>query len=338
MNFSLKIYLDANSVTSVKWVGKAYYTETHFDNIEISDGMIIISGHRSSPFDLKKILFNNTSTLYFQITKTLAFYYLCSGYSLTITKMELTSDIYPTETETEFLQPFTRKLERHQTMSINELESLFSFQGNDQLFLTCIIYYINAIQNDSFENYWKSFNSLYNILEHSGKDFDKLCAVRVFLENHSNHFINTLTHIAQDTAADIRKLRIREFILNDWPTLNHTQAYANTIQRFSDVRIISVFDATLPYRIDFLKNQGLDTVVQTHITNCKTHNKTDNIELLCFYVLKYSYFIRNKYFHAEKANPYFILKETAEINELHKISEIFNYFLADFIRCNTLYL
>lgn len=338
MNFSLRIYLDADAATSVNWVGKAYYTQTHFDNIEISNGMISISGHRSSPFDLKKVLFNNTSTLYFQIAKTLAFYYLCSGCSLTITKMELTSDIYLTEIETDFLQPFTRKLEHHQTMSINELESLFSFQGKDQLFLTCIIYYINAIQNDSFENYWKSFNSLYNILEHNGKDFDKLRAVRVFLENHSSHFMNTLTHIAPDTAADIRKLRIREFILNDWPTFNHTQAYADTIQRFSDVRIIDVFDATLPYRIDFLKRQSLDAVVQTHITNCKTQNKTDDIELLCFYVLKYSYFIRNKYFHAEKANPYFILKETAEINEIHKLSEIFNYFLADFIRCNRLYL
>ncbi|MBQ8611422.1 MAG: hypothetical protein IJ412_06900 [Oscillospiraceae bacterium] len=116
MIFSLRIYLDVEATTSVNWLGKAYYTETHFDNIEISNGMISISGHRSSPFDLKKILFNNTSTLYFQIAKTLAFYYLCSGCSLSITKMELTSDIYHTETETDFLQPFTRKLEHHQNI------------------------------------------------------------------------------------------------------------------------------------------------------------------------------------------------------------------------------
>ena len=128
MIFSLRIYLDTDTTTSVNWLGKAYYTETHFDNIEISNGVISISGHRSSPFDLKKVLFNNTSTLYFQIAKTLAFYYLCSGCSLTITKMELTSNIYPTETETDFLQPFTRKLEHHQTMSTNELESLFFFK------------------------------------------------------------------------------------------------------------------------------------------------------------------------------------------------------------------
>jgi len=338
MNFNLKIYLTTDSATSVNWVGSAYYTETFFDSIEISDGMISISGHRSSPFDLKRILYNNTSTLYFQIAKSLAFFYLCSGHSLTITKMELSSDLYPTETETDFLQPFRKDLDCHQIMSVNDLQNLFSFQGKDQLFLTCIIYYINAIQEDSFENYWKSFNSLYNILEHNGKDFDKLCEVRTFLEDNSNQFTKTLNYIAPDTSEDIRKLRIREFILNDWPTLNHTKAYADTIQRFSDIRIIEIFDATLPYRIDFLRNKSLDTVVQNHIAYCKAQNKTDNVELLCFYVLKYSYFIRNKYFHAEKANPRFILKETAEIKELHKISEVFKYFIADFIRCNSLYL
>ena len=116
------------------------------------------------------------------------------------------------------------------------------------------------------------------------------------------------------------------------------KAYVDTIKRFSDVRIINVFNDTLPYRIDALKADHLDCDVQNHITYVQTLNQTDNVELLCFYVLKYSYFIRNKYFHAEKAYPFFILKETAEIKEMRKLSEIFEYFLADLIRCNALYL
>lgn len=338
MNFTLKIYLTSETATSIKWSGKAYYADNHFDNVEISDGLISISGHRSSPFDLKKILFNNTSTLYSQITKALAFYYLCSGVSITITKAELSSDINPHECETDFLQPFRRVLNPSQIMNPNDLQNLFIFHGKEQLFLNCVIYYINAIQDDNFEQYWKSFNSLYNIIEPNGKDFTKLCAVRRFIENNSNQFTNTLNFITKDRTEDIRRLRIREFILNDWPTGNHTQAYADTIKRFSDIRIIEVFEATLPYRIEFLRNKSLDIDVQNHITHCKYLNKTDDVELLCFYVLKYSYFIRNKYFHAEKAAPRFILKETAEIKELGKISEIFKHMIADFIRCNNLYV
>ena len=338
MDFTLKIYIATESTSSINWVGEAYYTASHYDNVEISDGVICISGHRSSPFDLKKILFNNTSTLYSQIAKTLAFYYLCTGASMTITKMELSSDINSIESETDFLQPFKRILEPWQIMSPNDLQNIFMFHGKEQLFLTCVICYINAIQNDSFEQYWKSFNSIYNIIETNGKDFDKLCAIRRFIEINRSKFTNTLNFIAPDRTEDIRKLRIREFILNDWPTERHTQAYADAIHRFSDIRIIEIFEATLPYRIDFLRNKSLDVGVQNHITHCKTQNKTNNVELLCFYVLKYSYFIRNKYFHAEKATPYFILKETAEINELSKISEIFKHMIADFLRCNNLYI
>lgn len=338
MKFELRIHITTDSETSVKWAGSAYYTNIHFDSVKITNGLISISGHRSSRFDLKRILYNSASTLYYQIVKVLAFYYLCSGYPLLIDKMELSSDIFQTETETDFLQPFKKNLCPYQVMSENELENLFSFQGEKQLFLTCIICYINAIQDNSFENYWKSFNSLYSILKHEGTEFDKLKTVRSFVESHSNRFANTLAHINLDTSADIRKLRIREFILNDWPTISHTKAFADTVQRFSDIRIIRVFEETLPYRIDFLRNQGLDTSVQNYITTCKKQNKTDNVELLCFYILKYSYFIRNKYFHAEKAYPYFILKKTAEIEEMHRISEVFSCFLADFIRCNELYL
>lgn len=46
--------------------------------------------------------------------------------------MELFSDLYPTETETDFLQPFRKDLDCYQTMSVNDLQNLFSFQGKDE--------------------------------------------------------------------------------------------------------------------------------------------------------------------------------------------------------------
>lgn len=340
MNFILKIYFNAEFISTIKWNGPAYYTQTHFDNIDISDGIILIAGQRNSSIDLKRILFNTTSTLYLQIIKALSFYYLCSGSPITLYKMELSSDTGPTEIETDFLQPFKKKLETHQIMTMPQMQKLFLFQGKELLFLTGLTYYIEAAQDNNFDLYWRSFNSLYNIISRSNKDFDGLCAIRQFVKNNRINFSNTLAYIASDTAEDIRKLRIRDYILNNWPSTNfkQTKSFAETIKRFSDMRIISVFKATLSYRIDALKNHGLDGDVNRHIAQCQTANQTDDVELLCFYVLKYSYFIRNKYFHAEKAHPLFILKKTSEIEEMERISGVFEHFLADLIRCNILYL
>ena len=110
------------------------------------------------------------------------------------------------------------------------------------------------------------------------------------------------------------------------------------VVRFSDIRIVSVLEETLPYRNDFLKREGLEQKVISHILSCKQKNIMDNKQLLCFYVLKYAYFLRNKYFHAEKATPVFVLKETSELQELSEISLVMKYFLFDLIRCNEEYL
>lgn len=346
MNFELKLHFNAEFASTVKWSGPAYYTQAddnnqaHFDYMDISDGIILITGHRSSAVGLEQILFNPSSTLYFQIIKALSFYYLCSGSPITLCKMELLSDIGSTETETDFLQPFKKKLEAHQIMTVSQMQKLFLFERKVQLFLTSLTYYIKATQDSSFELYWRSFNSLYSIISPSDKDFDKLCNIRLFVEQNRINFSSTLTYISSDTAQDIRKLRIREYILNNWPStsLNQTKSYVETIKRFSDMRIISVFKDTLPYRIDAVKKHGLDGDINHHIAQCQALNQTDDVELLCFYVLKYAYFIRNKYFHAEKAQPFFILKKTSETEEMAKISSIFEYFLADLIRCNVLYL
>ena len=136
MNFALIIYFNTEFASTVKWSGRAYYTQVHFDNLDISDGIIQITGHRGSPVSLKKILCNTKSSLYFQIIKALSFYYLCSGAPITLCKMELISATGKNEVETDFLQPFKKQLEPHQVMTINQMKKLFLFQSDEQLFLT----------------------------------------------------------------------------------------------------------------------------------------------------------------------------------------------------------
>ncbi|MBE6727056.1 MAG: hypothetical protein E7562_00235 [Ruminococcaceae bacterium] len=338
MNFKLSITFSSDACVS--WSGKGYYVSSYFDNIAISKGNITIEGKRGAPFTLEKILFNNKSTLNAQITKALSFYYLSSGYPLKIEKIELYRDKKDTEPdiETVFLQPFQKKLENHQTIPQHELVNIFNSNKDNSSFLNAVVYYIKALQDHNFDNYWKSFNSIYRIISTTAHEHNRLKDMRTFIENYSFKFTNTLNYIGNDTKENIRDLQIRDFILNTYENEKQTTAFAQMIKRFTDSRIINVLNDTLVYREKFLKKQGLYTDVKTHITKCLTDNKKDNVELLCFYVLKYIYFIRNKYFHAEKTAPYFILKDTFEIKETEKISTILQYFISDLIRCNALYL
>lgn len=49
-----------------------------------------------------------------------------------------------------------------------------------------------------------------------------------------------------------------------------------------------------------------------HIAQCQTLNQMDDVELLCFYVLKYAYFIRNKYFYTGKGTALFYIKNIGD--------------------------
>lgn len=337
MEFCLIIDMVKSTQALPNWNGQSYYADNHFDQIQIANRQIVIHGSRSKISSLSTLLFNTSSSLYRQIIKALSFYYLCTGDALLIEKITLKSNNSETY-ETEFLQPFQKSLDPIQPMMPNELDILFSNNANVDLFLNGIIYYIKAIQDNNFDNYWKSFNSIYSIISSSDKENEKLRNIRCFIEQNKHRFSRTLSFVSNNTAQNIRSLRIREFILNNWPNQNSTKAFADMVKRFTDIRIITILNETLPYRIEFLRNEGLEQDVRDHLYCQKNLSNKDDVQLLCFYILKYAYFIRNKYFHAEKASPIFILKDSSELRELSKISEILQLFLADLIQCNSLYI
>ncbi|MNN70700.1 hypothetical protein D3C81_1865720 [compost metagenome] len=108
--------------------------------------------------------------------------------------------------------------------------------------------------------------------------------------------------------------------------------------RFKDYRINQMFNEVLPYRQEFLSIEGLLNDVQKHLNHNIIGGIKCNEELLCFYILKYAYYLRNKYFHAEKSAPIFILKNNNELTELGKINQILGTFIIDLLNCNYLYI
>lgn len=136
---------------------------------------------------------------------------------------------------------------------------------------------------------------------------------------------------------DIRRLQWRNLILNDYNEFKHTKAFYGCITRHNDYRINKVFKETICYRKEYLKNEHVFDKANNHIDNSIYTEQKINAEVLTLYVIKYSYFIRNKSFHGEKIDPAFHIVKSDEIKELDVLNTILGIFLKELISINKYY-
>ncbi|MPQ32196.1 hypothetical protein E4V42_12235 [Clostridium estertheticum] len=341
MNYKIEVLFNESNKENIIYDDKSYYTETLYDHITISNCKIAIKGSRSKNIPIESIITNITSTLYKQILKALVFAYMSTGTQYQILEIKLYKNINGKEMsfiENNIVQPYLRPLNREYCIVPDRLKILFSNSSKIDILLNSIILFIKGFQENNFDYYWKSFNCLYTGISGKDKEFQKLIFIRGFIEKNQPSFRSSLDLMDKDDKNDIRSLRIRDFILNNFPTRHETEQFKEFIMRFTDYRMNQMFDEVLPYRKEFLNLEGMLADVQSHITFHKDQGLKSNEQLLCFYILKYSYYLRNKYFHAEKTVPVFILKSNNELIELDKINQIMCTFIIDIFNCNHLYL
>lgn len=341
IKYKISILFDSNENEILIYKGKSHYNDTLFDDLIITNKRIVIEGNRSKNIPKELILINTTSTLYQQILKALVFSYMTTGKPHKILEIKLYKEVKDDQesySERNILQPYTKSLAKEFCLEPNALNILFSNSSKGHILLNSLILFIKGIEENNFDYYWKSFNCLYSYISGKDKEHEKLKFMRQFIESNSSHFKLSVDLIDLDQKNDIRSLRIRDFILSNFPTRNETNQFKELIFRFSDYRLNEMFQDILPYRKDFLIAEGLMNDVQNHITNSINNRQKANDQLLCFYILKYAYFLRNKYFHAEKTAPVFLLKNNNEVTELNKINAIMSAFLVDLYKCNYLYM
>lgn len=161
--------------------------------------------------------------------------------------------------------------------------------------------------------------------------------MRDFVITNANLFQMSCGMFNSFTKEKIRELQWRNLVLNDHENYNDTKSFFDFIMRYNDYRINQVFKDILCYRKDNLSDHNLLSHTETHINSCISKKESRNEEVLTFYLIKYSYFIRNKYFHGEKINPAFNLIKNDEIKELAVLNEIFEKFLKELISVNSYY-
>lgn len=326
------------------YCGEIWYSKTSFDKVNISANKIEIELDRKKQKDIENILLNQNSTFCKQINKCMAFIYATSSTNIKIEDIEIYEynqrKIRPYKykninnpiilnkekikfTNTELIKIFSNEIEKSESMTISLIFLLKGMTTNQQ--------------GEKFENYWKSFNSLYTFISKKKKENEKLYFMKNFICLNISRFKQTLNLLDIHTKNDIRSIRIRDLILNEFPSIKDTEKFKYFILRYTDYRMNEMFNEILPYRIDNLTREGMDTEVNEHIQKYIQLGKKENSDLLCFYILRYSYYLRNKYFHAEKLTPTFNFIKNNENIELDKINELLEMFLYELIKCNDLY-
>ncbi|PFK16417.1 hypothetical protein [Bacillus cereus] len=327
--------------------GNCSYNESSSDNLSISNYSIILSCNRKGDRDLEISITNFNSTFNKQITKAIAYLVGTIGIlpkinEIMIAKYDTNNKILGEFTTDKVIQPLeSHKLSEELILDKDKMVSLLNEDDKSRSLLIATTYWLKGVTadlaGDSFDKLWKSFNTLYSYISKKETEFEKLVFIKGFIWSKKESFCKSCEMFEDYTKEKIRELRWREMILNDYETRNQTKAFAEFIKRYDDYRLNEVFKEILPYRKKFLEEEGLYDEILNIIEEKIQLKQKRNEQILTFYIIKYAYFLRNKYFHAEKLDSTFHLIKNNEINELKGINYIFSTFLKELLEENPNY-
>jgi hypothetical protein len=345
--FDISIILNKESqIEELLYDGDSICEDGISDKLRISNHSINLICKRSKDRELARLIADFKSTINIQVTKGISFFAAVKGSIPLIEKIVIKKfdnlgvflDKYET---TKVIQPFNNKLPSNLILEADDLKVLFTEGKKAKTLLVALSFWLKGVTasqpGESFDKLWTSFNSLYSYITGEKSETEKLRRMRDFIISNVSLFPLSCELFDSFNKDKIRELQWRNLILNDHENYNDTKSFYGFIMRYSDYRINQVFKDILCYRKDYLLNQNLLTDTVNHINSCIVMNEKKNVEVLTFYLIKYSYFIRNKYFHGEKVNPTFHLIQNDEVEELALLNIVLSTFLKELISENACY-
>lgn len=317
-NFKITIELDKNfqlikhyNIIYLKREEKKYY-----DNLAITNNILIISGTRTDKIAHSKILETKQSTYYMAIVKSLLYLYFTHQQSFTICNItiyidEVKSEIYSSD---KIIQVFSNMPKLKIDCSI-----LFSDEKNKSEKITIALMNLTLSyfeENSSFDYTWKCFNLIIREIFNKKKDKELLIELRKDLENFTGDYSDTISYFEKMDLQFIRSFYFKEMIKNDLKSENEIKLF---FYDFDDYMVCTVLnDLIYIFKDDFKDANVFNAVISKYnynIENCISKT-TDIIRLL---LLKYAYYLRCKYFHAEKRPSNFLIINK-NLEELIKLS------------------
>lgn len=347
--YSIYVAINNAASTTVLYKGTSQYAGGggRLDQISIKGGGISLECGRATLIDLEGVFKNYQSGLYGQISKCILFY---------ISTMQAIPDIasisIKVEREGVFIKEkliSSKEFKGHAELQSQlkarfnsvSLQVIFDESDKSAALLKSISHLIRSKTKqdtfDRFDSLWKSYNALYKIIARKPKDHECHVELRKFILNNPSASKSIVKLTSKMTASELRaKLRWRALILNDFESLEKTKSFHDFIMRYTDARLMKVFEEILPYREAFLNTKGLLQNVKNHIKthlNSGINNDQELVSILC---IKYMYFVRNKSAHGERMDRIIGLG-SKEAKEIKWLSDLLEILVIDLINDNKLY-
>ena len=311
------------------------------DEIRFFKKRIDIRAYRSRKCTAESIMFNCNNSINAQITKALLFYHAVSSKIPQIDKIQITC--FPNKEDEQnavytsrgdVLQPLMCVTGTTKTpVRPNALEQIVFNENERGKSLRIVISYWLKAQSCKdvgicFNYLWRAFNHIYQYHHNGGTEFDCLCDIRQFLLNNYQLFPKTICS-AVNISALSTTFRWNKMITNNYPTISNTNAFADMIKRYTDSRIMNLFQERLSIREEYLRTQNRYQDVLNHISS-NLHTKND-IELVVLLCVKYGYYVRNKSFHGETLATTFRIGKDSIYKEFDALNKVFTSLICEFI-------
>ncbi len=347
--YIVHIAIDGASSQNELYRGTAEYAGSagRTDQVIIHVDHIKLECQRASLIELGGIFSNYQSGLYGQIAKCITFY-ICITQTIPVIKAITINAVrnskvsrHLTIGSADLKQPASLQGRFPTAFDAAALQVLFEESAKSSALLKTISHLIRAKTKqdpfDRFDSLWKSYNALYRLVAGKTKDHDCHVVLRQFLLQHPAASQSVAARLKTLDATALReKLRWRALILNDFESAAKAKAFSDFIRRYTDARLMKVFEGILPYRAAFLKSAGLLKATEDHIAlHLKTGTVNDQ-EIAALVCIKYMYFVRNKSAHGERLDRIIGLGNQ-EVTEIKWLGGLLETLIVDLVNANPLY-
>lgn len=255
-------------------------------------------------------------------------------------------------------------------IEVNNIEDIFDVGEKGKTLQLALTYLlkskISLEPSVRFGKLWQSLNAIYKYMGNGQNENSSQIFIRKFIIDNCSFFPNS-TNIAKHISYnDLKhKIRFAELLRNDYDTREKIVSYISFIYRHTNDAIcrnildnISYFESTLKniltinqIEAKFNKDANIKNIYQTHKNShdneaifktvieylkskAKLQTLNSEIEIVTFICLKYSYYLRNKIFHAEKNDLTFRFAKNNLIFEIDWINNLMETLIVELISIN----
>lgn len=298
----------------------------YYDDISLYNDTIYISGNRTKPIVELNILKTVNSTFYYSLVKALLFVYF-EKHSFLVKTIEVIVDDKSIikYNEEDIHQVF--KNPKNSNISEIKCDKLFVDKKVSDIAMNALMNLTMSFKYSDlkFDYTWKCFNGLIRHIFNKDKDFEMLRELRNDIEkdkkSETNLYSKTMDFSSELTYDYIKSLSIKAMICNNYPK-DKTKGLYEFLKSFTDYRIVKVLSENLSCKKNELNSINKFEEICEYYSKLLKYGctKTNDIDVIRFVILKYAYYLRCKYFHAEKIPANFLIENMSQ-NELNKITE-----------------